>query len=103
MRRQLQCNALLDQEKSGQRKNRGKQCEKQGEEQQAKIRASAYGCDAEEDDDATRESLSGGPSLLAEFADEPGRNPLTRIYAISTNGERAQERNSQSEIHEMTK
>jgi hypothetical protein len=44
MRRQLQCNALLDQEKSGQRKNRGKQCEKQGEEQckQAKIRASAY-------------------------------------------------------------
>src|ERR1700722_13588468 len=98
---QIQCKSLKGRKKSRRRRNNGKQWKKQCAEQceQSEIRArSTSGCEAGRQATALRASrCRDGSSLLAEFADEPGRNSLTRIYAISTNSERAQWRNSPTE------
>jgi hypothetical protein len=99
---QLQCKALSRRQKSRRSRNNGqqwkKQCAEQWEQSEIRARDQLSVVGPEDGNGAARESLSGGPSLLAESADEPGRNSHTLIYAISTNSERAQERNSRPAV-----
>jgi hypothetical protein len=97
---QLQCNALRGQEKSRRRKNRGKQAEKQEKTGCRTMETggntgsvTTSGCNAGRHATALRASRYRWTELLVEFVDEPGRNSHTPICAISTNGERAQQRN----------
>jgi hypothetical protein len=96
-RRQLQCKALRGREKSHRRRNNGNNgknnAQNNGNSRNSRAESTSD-CDAGRQATVLRaEWPSGGPSLLAEFAEEPGRNSHTPIHAISTNRERAQQRN----------